>query len=36
MYDHLMSMKIFTLIINSKNYGESGYDLGLNFLTISH
>ena len=36
LHDHSISTKLSTLIINSENYGESGYDLGLNLLTISH
>jgi hypothetical protein len=42
MYDHLMSTKIFTLIIrkifmSSENYGKSGYSLDFefaNYLTL--
>ena len=42
LYDHLMSIRIFTVSINkyeihtsSKNYEESGNDVGLHLLTIS-
>ena len=37
-HDHLMSMRIFTLIMNKvamcKNYAESGSNLDLNLLTV--
>ena len=42
LYDHLMSKRIFTLIIiedihmSSKNYEENGYSHDLDLLIISH
>ena len=38
LYDHLMSMKAFTLIIHMSfnNYEDSGYDLDLDVLIISY
>ena len=40
LYDHLMSTRIFTLIVNMifmsfQNHEESGYGLDLDLLTIS-
>ena len=34
LYDRLISTRIFTLIMNSRNYEESGYDLNLNLVIV--
>ena len=42
LHDHLLSSKIFTLIINQdihwsfRNYEENGYGYNFDFLNISH